>query len=429
MIKLLILFITLLISSNIFAILEIEINQSGENLPKIAIVPFGDFENKNIALGAKLSKLIEKNLFLFGEFEKLNENEMLSYPESEEDFYYRDWKILSVDYSLIGRITSINSLGKISIEYSLFNINRRIKILEGQVSGEESNPEGLAKVISNRIYERITGLKGIFDTKLAYILNPKEGLYKICISDIDGLNEEVLFTSNSPIMSPSWSPNRKKMAYVSFERGFAEIFIQNLKTGKREAIEALGMTNSAPVWSPDGLYLALVVSKSGNPDIYSYSLKSKKLRRLSSHYGIDTEPSWSPDSKKIIFTSDRTGSPQLYEISTSSKRIKRLTRDGTYNARGRYFPNGKSIFFVHGNNGSFQIATKSLSSRFINTLTKTTLDESPTISPNGNIIIYATKRGTQGYLGGITLNGKSRFSLPVKDGSVIEPAWSPLISN
>ena len=420
--------ILILVSSNIFSLLEIEIIKGSDNLSKVAFVPFGIEENVNENYGEKVSTLIEKNMLLFGEFENLDKAEMLSFPDSEDDFYYRDWQIMGVDYSVIGKINSVNALGNLNISYSLFNINRRIKILEGEIVGRENNIEGIAKIISNRIYEKITGLKGIFDTKLAYIVNSDAETYQMCISDIDGKNEQILFTSTAPIMSPDWSPDRKKIAYVSFENGLAEIFIQDLASGERESIQALGMTNSAPVWSPDGKSLALVVSFSGNPDIFSYSINNKRLVRLTNHYGIDTEPSWSPDSKKIIFTSDRSGSPQLYEINTQSKRKKRLTRDGNYNARGRYFPDGKSIFFVHGNDGNFQIATKKLSSRFIETLTSTSLDESPTISPNGNIIIYATKDGSKGYLGGITLDGKSRFSLPVKNGSVREPAWSPLFN-
>jgi len=422
------LIILIFLSSNIFSLLEIEIIKGSDNLSKVAFVPFGIEENVNENYGEQISTLIKKNMLLFGEFENLDKAEMLSFPDTEEDFYYRDWKIMGVDYSVIGKINSVNALGNLNISYSLFNINRRIRILEGEIVGRENNIEGIAKIISNRIYEKITGLKGIFDTKLAYIVNSDAETYQMCISDIDGKNEQILFTSSAPIMSPDWSPDRKKIAYVSFENGFAEIFIQDLASGERESIQALGMTNSAPVWSPDGKSLALVVSFSGNPDIFSYSINNKRLVRLTNHYGIDTEPSWSPDSKKIIFTSDRSGSPQLYEINTQSKRKKRLTRDGNYNARGRYFPDGKSIFFVHGNDGNFQIATKKLSSRFIETLTSTSLDESPTISPNGNIIIYATKEGSKGYLGGITLDGKSRFSLPVKNGSVREPAWSPLFN-
>ena len=420
-------FLILVSSNNIFSILEIEILKGSDNLSKIAFIPFGIEKNIDEKYGDQVSSLIEKNMLLFGEFENLNKNEMLSFPSTEEDFYYRDWKIMGVDYSVIGRINSVNALGNLNISYSLFNINRRIKILDGEIVGNENNLEGIAKIISNRIYEKITGLRGIFDTKLAYVVNSNSKTYQICISDIDGQNEKILFSSPSPIMSPDWSPDRKKIAYVSFENGFAEIFIQDLISGERESINALGMTNSAPVWSPDGKSLALVVSFSGNPDIFSYSLNTKRLNRLTNHYGIDTEPSWSPDSKKMIFTSDRSGSPQLYEINVQSKRKKRLTKDGSYNARGRYFPDGKSIFFVHGNNGNFQIATKKLSGRFISTLTATSLDESPTISPNGNIIIYATKKDENGYLAGLTLNGKSRFALPLKNGSVREPAWSPLL--
>ena len=170
------------------------------------------------------------------------------------------------------------------------------------------------------------------------------------------------------------------------------------------------------------------MSMSGNPDIYLYNLRNKKISRLTTHYGIDTEPAWSPDSKKILFTSNRSGSPQIYELTISSGRIKRITLDGDYNARARYFPNGKDIVLVHGNNGIFHIATKNLKKRFINPISKTSLDESPTISPNGNIIIYATKKDNQGFLAGSTINGRSKFTLPVKEGSVREPAWSPLLN-
>ena len=215
---------------------------------------------------------------------------------------------------------------------------------------------------------------------------------------------------------------------MSFEKGFAEIFIQNLVTGQRETIPTLGMSKSAPVWSPDSKYLAFVISMSGNPDIYIYNLKTKKITRLTDHYGIDTEPAWSPNGKRLLFTSNRSGSPQIFEVKISNKRVKRLTMEGNYNARSRFFPNGNNIVLVHGNNGVFHIATKNLKNKFINIVTKTTLDESPTISPNGHIIIYSTKKDEQGYLAGITVDKKSKFQLPVKLGSIREPAWSPFLN-
>jgi len=411
------------LSVTIEAKLKIEISQGSKDLAKIAIVPFKDGKKTNIAL----SDLIEKNLTLFGEFKATPINEMLSFPSSEDNFFYRDWNILKVDYAVIGKLEEKNN-SEAYIEYFVFNVPLKKLILKGDITGDINELSQISKVISNRTYKAITGLEGIFNTKLAYILNPQKEIYKICVSDIDGSNEQILFESSAPLMSPSWSSDNKKLAYVSFEKGYPEIYMQDLFSGKRESIKTLGLSNSAPVWSPDNKKLAFVMSMSGNPDIYIYNLRNKKISRHTTHYGIDTEPSWAPNSKKLLFTSNRSGSPQIYELTISSNRIKRITLDGDYNARASYFPNGKDIVLVHGNNGIFHIGTKKIRSRFINTISKTTLDESPTISPNGNIIIYATKNNSQGYLAGLTLDGKSKFTLPTKFGSVREPAWSPLMN-
>ncbi len=411
------------LSATIEAKLKIEISQGSKDLAKIAIVPFNDGKKTNTAL----SNLIEKNLTLFGEFKATPKNEMLSFPSSEDNFFYRDWNILKIDYAVIGKIEEKNN-SELYIEYFVFNVPLKKLILRGDITGDINELSQISKVISNRTYKAITGLEGIFNTKLAYILNPQKDIYKICVSDIDGSNEQILFESTAPLMSPSWSSDYKKLAYVSFEKGYPEIYMQDLFSGKRESIKTLGLSNSAPVWSPDNKKLAFVMSMSGNPDIYIYNLRNKKISRHTTHYGIDTEPSWSPNSKKLLFTSNRSGSPQIYELTISSNRIKRITLDGDYNARASYFPNGKDIVLVHGNNGIFHIGTKKIRSRFINTISKTTLDESPTISPNGNIIIYATKNNSQGYLAGLTLDGKSKFTLPTKFGSVREPAWSPLMN-
>ena len=402
--------------------LKIEITQGSETLPKIAIVPF---QNEILSGRETISSLVEANMTLFGEFNSMKKTEMLSYPNSEENFFYRDWRLLEVDYVVIGRVDNTD-LTNLDINYLVFDIGLKKIILKGDISGNLNELEQISKIISNRAYQSITGLDGVFNTKLAYILNPSKNSYKLYISDIDGSNEQLLFKSLSPLMSPSWSADRKKLAYVSFEKGYPEIYIQDLLSGNRSSIDTLGMSNSAPVWSSDSKYIAFVMSMSGNPDIYLYNLRNKKISRLTRHYGIDTEPAWSPNSKKLLFTSNRSGSPQIYELVVSTGRIKRVTLDGDYNARARYFPNGKDIVLVHGNDGVFHIATKNLKSRFINSISKTSLDESPTISPNGNIIIYATKKKTQGFLAGLTLNGKSKFTLPVQEGSVREPAWSPL---
>ncbi len=411
-------------SFDVQAKLQIEIIKGTEKLPNIAVVPFMNIENNKFNF--QIRDLVNEKLNLFGEFESLPFEKMLSFPTKEEDFFFRDWKLLSSDYVIFGNITSLENT--ININYFVSDINLERIVLNGDVNGSKEEIELITKIMSDRVYESITGLKGIFNTKLAYILNPGPEEYSICVSDIDGKNEEILFSSNSPLMSPDWSPDGKKLAYVSFEKGFAEIFIQNLVTGQRETIPTLGMSKSAPVWSPDSKYLAFVISMSGNPDIYIYNLKTKKITRLTDHYGIDTEPAWSPNGKRLLFTSNRSGSPQIFEVKISNKRVKRLTMEGNYNARSRFFPNGNNIVLVHGNNGVFHIATKNLKNKFINIVTKTTLDESPTISPNGHIIIYSTKKDEQGYLAGITVDKKSKFQLPVKLGSIREPAWSPFLN-
>ena len=417
-------FLIFFLSFNSDARLKIEITKGTEQLQKIAVVPFRSQINNQFEF--EIRNLIDKKLTLFGEFESLNTNQMLSFPYNEENFFERDWELLAINYVIFGEITE--SKESLKVNYLVSDINSKRIVLRGDISGEKKDVELIVKKISDRVYESITGLRGIFNTKLAYILNPKPDDYSICISDIDGNNEEVLFSSNSPLMSPDWSPDGKKLAYVSFEKGFAEIYIQNLLTGVRETISTLGMSKSAPVWSPDSKSIAFVISMSGNPDLYNYNLKTKKISRLTSHYGIDTEPAWSPDSKKLLFTSNRSGSPQIFEIKLSNKRIKRVTLEGSYNARSRFFPDGRNIVFVHGNDGIFHIATRNLKERFINIFTKTKLDESPTISPNGHIIIYSTKKNDQGYLAGITLDRKSKFELPVNNGSVREPAWSPYLN-
>lgn len=413
-----------LMTFNSEARLKIEIAKGTEQLQKIAIVPFNS--NINSQFEYQVRNLINEKLTLFGEFESLDLSQMLSFPFNEANFFERDWELLSIDYVIFGEITETDE--SLEINYVVSDINLKRIMLRGDISGLKKDIELIVKKISDRVYESITGLKGIFNTKLAYILNPEPDNYSICISDIDGNNEEVLFSSNSPLMSPDWSPDGKKLAYVSFEKGFAEIYIQNLLTGVRETIPTLGMSKSAPVWSPDSKSIAFVISMSGNPDLYNYNLKTKKISRLTSHYGIDTEPAWSPDSKKLLFTSNRSGSPQIFEIKLSNKRIKRVTLEGSYNSRSRFFPDGRNIVFVHGNNGVFHIATRNLKERFINIVTETKLDESPTISPNGHIIIYSAKKEDQGYLAGITLDRKSKFELPVKIGSVREPAWSPFLN-
>jgi TolB protein len=230
------------------------------------------------------------------------------------------------------------------------------------------------------------------------------------------------------LLSPSWSPDGKSVAYVSFETSRPAIFVQELATGRRTQLTNFRGLNGAPAWSPDGRSLALVLSKDGNPEIYTLDITSKKFTRITNHFGIDTEPSWSADGKAVMFTSNRGGKPQIYQITLSNKRVERLTFDGDYNARPQVTPDGKGLVMVHRYAGVFHIAVQNLATGNIRVLTQTDLDESPTIAPNGAILLYATKDNNRGILAGVSLDAGVKYKLPAKSGDVREPAWSPFLS-
>ena len=425
-----IIYLLLILSSTYLSSqLRIEITGGSDEPIRVAMVPF---EWKlNSAPSHYLHEIVKKDLESFAEFAVLNPEDMLSYPSLEEEISYRDWRLLKVDYLIIGSVLKSEIEGEINIAYSILDVSRRKNIHKALIKGSVKSLKRMGHNISDRIYHKINGIPGIFSTRIAYVDKPLSDTdsYDLRITDIDGDGDLSLFKSNQPILSPDWSPNGKEIAYVSFEEGTSRIYIQELATGNRRALKRERGINSSPSWSPNGNYLSAVLSKGDNPDIYLYNLRSNVWTPLTGHYGIDTEPDWSPDGKSLIFTSNRSGSPQIYEINISSMRIKRKTFEGTYNARARYLPDGKNIIYVHRRKGVFHIALHNLRTGKISILTDTFLDESPSVAPNGNVIIYATKdRETDSdILAGVTVNGKTRFILPSVSGGAREPAWSPIL--
>ena len=397
--------------------LILEITQGTEDPYRVAILKFeGDQKVSN-----DIDKIIRNNLKRSGEFNLFANEDLLSLPTNETEVIFNDFKILNIDYLVIGKIVKDGI--SISVVYDIFDINKGKKIRTSTVYGIPNKNRQLGHYVSDGIYEEITGMKGISSTKILYVTENKN--FNLMVADADGSNEQILLKSNDPIISPAWSPDSKKVAYVSFETGMAKVYIQDIATGERKLAIENSSQISSPSWSPDGKFLSLTMYQDGNAEIYILNLKNRNLTRLTNHFSIDTESSWSPKGSKIMFTSGRSGSPQLYEIDLRrfNAKPKRITFDGNYNAKGSYLPNNEGFIFVHRENKNFQIAIKYYNENFIRPLTNAQLDESPSISPNGNVIVYAIKDDGMSLLAGVTLSG-AKFRLPAKMGFVREPAWS-----
>lgn len=417
----------LLLTSLARAELTIEITRGSDKPVSIAIVPFG--WDKGVALQDDIAGIVSSDLHRSGQFEPFKREDMLSQPKNDAEVYYRDWRALGVDYLVIGR-TAATEVGY-TAQYSLFDINLQRKIISGEENGGRGNVRDIAHAISDRIYEKITNIKGAFGTKLLYVsarrLEGTAQMFRLVMSDIDGAREKVLLEQREPILTPSWSPNGKIIAYVSFETTRPGVYLHNLETGQRIQLTNYPGINGSPAWSPDGKSLAMVLSKDGNPEIYVMDIKSQVLRRVTNHFAIDTEPDWMEDSKSLIFTSDRGGKPQIYKVDVATGQVQRLTFEGDYNARGRVLAGGEGIVMVHRVDGKFHIAVQDLKRGRVSILTETTLDESPSMAPNNSILLYATKYKGRGVLAAVSIDGNVQYRLPSEYGDVREPAWSPFL--
>ncbi len=414
-------------SSFVKAELTIEITQGIASSIPIAVVPM-KWQGK--PLSENVDEIIRSDLERSGHFGILDPDDMLSHPASEEDLYFRDWRLLKQDYLVISSIKSTGK-GQYQVRYQLFDVFNERELLSQTLSANANQLRDMAHRISDAIYEQLTGIRGAFSTKIAYVTtNRKRTRFNLAIADSDGAREKVIMTSKYSIFSPAWSPDGKRLAYVLLEDSGSKVFIQDIATGKKQLVSANKGINSAPAFSPDGNKLALVLSKDGNPEIYVVDLTTRHWLRVTNHYAIDTEPNWMPDGEHLLFTSGRSGNPQIYRVSLVSGYIERITFDGNYNARARLAQDGRFLVMVHqsAKGEPFHIASMDLTRGLLQILTSDTfLDESPSVSPNGVMVMYAAKYNKQSILAAVSVDGDVRFLVPSKSGDVREPAWGPYI--
>jgi len=410
--------------------LTIEITRGTDNPTTIAIVPLGTPPGllPSVAVDAVVSADLERS----GLFEPLSVSEMIAQPHEQKQIFYNDWRLLGTDFLVVGKMNR-DASGRYAVNFEIYDVLRQKQILSQSVNGTEAQLRDIAHFMADQIYEKLTGTRGAFSTKVVYVsvdqqANGKQN-FRLIKADADGERPITVLESPEPVLSPTWSPDAKQVAYVSFEGGRPAIWRQVLASGQREKLTNFNGLNSAPSWSPDGRKLAMVLSKDGDPEIYTLDLATKQFTRITRHFAIDTEPQWLADSRNIVFTSDRGGKPHIYQVDTATLELNRLTFDGAYNARPRPLPDGSGIVFVHRSDpgGPFHIALQHLKRNTIRVLTETQFDESPSVAPNGSMIIYATKRLGKGILAVVSVDAAVKYFLPSATREVREPAWSPYV--
>lgn len=432
------------LSTSSWAILHLVLTQGVDSAIPLGFVTFsqpGTMPSTNV------SQVIQADLSNSGQFKIVAAGDSNHQPHQPSDVQLSYWQKQNADYLIIGSV-SAKGVGEYQVKVSLLNLfkhntkganpalkNQAPVLLSKTFTVQANQLRNLAHTISNVLYQKLLGERGIFRTKITYVVlqRPanKPPLYQLMVADYDGFNQKPILQSKQPIISPAWSPNGQKIAYVSFESGLPAIYISNIHTGKRQLITKFPGINGAPAFSPDGSKLAVVLSKGHNPNIYIVNLVNGKLRQLTHSYAIDTEPSWAPDGDSLLFTSDGGGSPQVYQLNVQTRKIKRLTFSGNYNAHASFAPGGQSIVLLHrgeDTNGQFGVGLLYLQSGVIQVLSVDN-DQSPSMSPNGNLIIYATENQQgQSTLAMVSRDGRAHLQLPARNGSVREPVWSPYLT-
>ena len=427
--KLLILIIAVLSLQTAQAQLEIEIISGNASALPIAIVPMA-WQANEPAPATRVDEIISGDLYRSGLFDPMDVEDMAERPTDGEAIRFGNWRLLKVDYIVVGQVRTPADGDGYELIYQLFDVHTQEMLLSRITTVGPGDLRFGAHRVADSIYEKLTGVPGAFSTRIAYITATgvgNEQRYELVVADADGFGPQSIVGSPEPLLSPAWSPDGRYLAYVSFEQGNSAIYMQDVSTGARELISSGKGINGAPSFSPDGKRMALTLSRSGNPEINVRDMATGRTNQITQHWSIDTEPVWSPDGRYIYFTSDRGGRPQIYRVSPEGGNPERVTLEGDYNARASISPDGRRIAVAQGRGNEYRIAVWDLESERFTILTPGKLDESPSYAPNGSMILYATREGGKGVLSAVSADGNVRQRLILSDGDVREPAWSPVI--
>jgi TolB protein len=395
----------------------------------IAVVPFA-FEGAGLPPETDVAQVISADFNRCGQFVALPRQDVVEYPVRGNEVKFATWRTLKQDFLVIGRVLDAEG-GAYRVEFELFDVAKQQSMLALAVGARQGNLRDAAHQIADLVYEKILNVRGAFWTRIAYITSTGTGRniqYALMVADSDGYNPQTVVRSKEPLLSPAWSPDSRRIAYVSFERGNSSIYIQELASGQRQVVSSNRGINGAPAFSPDGSKLALTLSMSGNPEIYTMDLGTRRTTQLTRHFSIDTEPVWMPDGRSIAFTSDRAGKPQIYLMPATGGEPQRVTFQGEYNARASVAYDGKKFAMAQGAGNVYRIAVLDRSmggSGELRTLSPGKLDESPSFAPNASMVLYAAREGSRGVLYAVSADGRVRQRLVLADGDVREPAWSP----
>lgn len=415
-------------SSSAWAELDIRITQGAEGALPIAIAPL-----EWSGAGAKpesISGIVAADLKRSGRFNPIDRSRFAQPDVSATNMELYRWRQKSIDYLVVGRMDE-DGAGGYQLQFQLFDTIKGRQMAGYSIPAQKRDLRMAAHQISDLIYEAVLGVRGAFNTRIAYITTahtPSKRHYIMQVADSDGYNARTILDSPHPLMSPDWSPDGRRIAVVSFEKNRAHIYVQDLLTGQRQVVSNFKGINGAPAWSPDGQKLAMTLSKSGTAQIYVMDVNSRQLTQLTHGRFINTEPVWMPDGQSIVFTSNRTGKPQIYKVSASGGKPSRLSFEGSYNTAPAVSPDGTKIAMINGDNNRFRVAVLDLQSRETRVITNGRLDESPSFAPNGDMIIYATIESGRGVLAAVSDDGRIRQTLVLKSGEVREPDWSPFLN-